>query len=288
MPGRNWLRRYIFAPNRHMAVQAALVAAGIGVILLNVQRLSPAEWRHAPAGTAGLTAISFNILLGGQPAGSALDAIEAADPDIVCLQEMTPELAKMFEARLGKLFPHRYFKPGQMTQGVGIASRHKLSGGKVLTLGLTYLPAVSATVQTQAGPIRVACVHLMPPLARFNKSVNIWDRYWRNQAIRVGQAEHLLRHLEDYHMPAIVLGDMNEWPGQAAGAVLAKAGFRDPCNAPGRHCGPTWPGQTLYWPATFRIDHILGRGINFTDAAVLEAGGSDHYPVAARFRPVAN
>lgn len=128
----------------------------------------------------------------------------------------------------------------------------------------------------------------MPPLARFKKSVNIWDRYWRNQAIRVGQAEHLASHLDGYDMPAIVLGDMNEWPGQAAGTVLAKAGFGDPCNAPGRHCGPTWPGQTLYWPATFRVDHILGRGIKFTDAAVLEAGGSDHYPVAARFRVIGN
>jgi len=153
--------------------------------------------------------------------------------------------------------PTAISNPGE--QGVGIASRHKLSGGKVLTLGLTYLPAVSATVQMQAGPIRVACVHLMPPLARFTKSVNIWDRYWRIQAIRVGQAEHLARHLDGYDMPAIVLGDMNEWPG-----------------------------QTLYWPATFRVDHILGRGIKFTDAAVLEAGGSDHYPVAARFRVIGN
>ena len=51
---------------------------------------------------------------------------------------------------------------------------------------------------------------------------------------------------------------------------------------PGRRCGPTWPGHTLNFPATFRIDYILVRGVRFADSAVLEAGGSDHYPVAAR------
>ncbi len=276
------VQRYVFTPNRRTAVLAALVAVGTGLIFLVIQRQSPEEWRRAAGAGNGLTVMSFNVLLGGQPAGPALDAIEAAAPDILCLQEMTPELAEMFKARLGKLYPHRYFKPGRMTQGMGIASRYPLLGGKVLTLGLTYLPAVSATVRLQSGEIRVACAHLMPPLARFKKSVNVWKRYFRNEAIRVGQVAELLKHLDGMDMPAIIMGDMNEWLGQAAMAELAKAGFRDSCAGPDGRCGPTWPGRTLSWPAIFRVDHILGRGVRFTDSAVLEAGGSDHYPVAAR------
>jgi endonuclease/exonuclease/phosphatase (EEP) superfamily protein YafD len=31
------------------------------------------------------------------------------------------------------------------------------------------------------------------------------------------------------------------------------------------------------------IDHILGRGLTFAKAEVLYEGGSDHYPVQARF-----
>jgi endonuclease/exonuclease/phosphatase (EEP) superfamily protein YafD len=31
------------------------------------------------------------------------------------------------------------------------------------------------------------------------------------------------------------------------------------------------------------IDHILGRGLTFAEAEVLYEGGSDHYPVQARF-----
>lgn len=259
-------------------------AAGLAVVVATViaDRPDPADWARADASQSSV--MSFNILRGGKPAGVALDAIAAAAPDILCLQEMTPQLAEMFKARLGKRYPYRYFKPGPVTQGVGIASRHPLTDGRVLTLGLTYLPAVSATVRLKSGAVRLACVHLMPPLARFKKSVNVWKRYVRNEAIRVGQVERLLDHLDAARLPAVIMGDMNEWPGQVAMAELAKAGFRDSCYGLGSDCGPTWPGRTLVWPATFRIDYILGRGVRFTDAATLEAGGSDHYPVAARFR----
>lgn len=283
--GKGWFQRYVFTPNRRTAALAVAVAVGVGIVLLIVERPPPGEWRQAMSGGEGLTVMSFNVLLGGAPSADVLDAIEAARPDILCLQELTPELAGLFKARLGKRYPHRYFKPGRMTQGVGIASRHPLGNGKLLTLGLSYLPAVSATARTDSGPIRVACIHLMPPFARFKKSVNIWKRYFRNQAIRLGQVAELLKHLDSLNMPAVIMGDMNDWPGQAAVTALAKAGFRDACHSPRSRCGPTWPGHTLSWPAIIRIDQILGRGVRFASSAVLEAGGSDHYPVAARLIP---
>lgn len=226
--------------------------------------------------------MSFNIKLGGEPPSDALNAIEAARPDVLCLQEMTPSLSERFIRRLGEEYPYRFFRPGRATQGVGIASRYPLADGRVLTLGLTYLPAVAATARTDSGPIRVACVHLMPPFARFRNSVNVWKRYLRNRGIRLGQVTELLKHLDSLDMPAVIMGDMNESPGQAAMAALAEAGFRDACRGASSRCGPTWPGPTMPWPAAIRIDHILGRDARFADAAVLEAGGSDHYPVAAR------
>lgn len=287
MSENSGFRRFVFTPNRRTAVLAALVALGAGSVFLTAQRQTPEEWRRAAAGREGLTVMSFNILMGGRPASDAIDAIAAAAPDLVCLQEMTPVLAQAFKTRLGGQYPHRYFKPGRATQGVGIASRHPLSDGKLLTLGQTFLPSVSATVRLKSGAVRVACIHLMPPIARFKKSENLWQRYFRNRSIRVDQAKRLLSHLNEVRLPAIILGDVNEWPGQAALSELAKAGFRDSCGGRRNDCGPTWPGGILSWPATFRVDHILGRGVRFTDAAVLEAGGSDHYPVVAQFRPMA-
>ena len=282
MSNDNRFQRYIFTPNRRTALLAALVAAGIGIVFLIVQRQSPGEWRNATSGGEGLTVMSFNVLKGGKPVSDAIDAVEAADPDLICLPEMTAELAAEFEARLGSRYPHRLLEPHPNAQGIGIASRHPLADGRVDMLGLRFLPSLMVTVRVPSAEIHIACIHLVPPQAGFGKSDDLWATYQINKSRRLGQIAELLKRLDGLDMPAIIMGDMNEWPGQAAVAALAEAGFRDSCYAPGGHCGPTWPGRTLSWPATFRIDYILGRDVRFADSAVLEAGGSDHYPVAAR------
>ena len=265
-----------------MVGMAAALSLGVALILAILDRPAPEAWSRTGSAGAAASILSFNVIEGGRPATAALDAIDAAAPDIVCLQEMTPQLTAAFVQRLGSRYPHRVFEPRQRTQGVGIASRYPLSGGRVLTLGLRYLPAVAADADLPAGPVHIACVHLMPPHAGFNKGGDLIKRYQRNTAIRIAQTRALLDHLAGVAGPAIVLGDMNEWPGQAAMTLFRDAGFGDACHGTGNRCGPTWPGRILPLPAMFRIDHILGRGVTFSGAAVLEAGGSDHYPVAAR------
>lgn len=282
LPYKDIVQRYIFTPNRRTAVLAVLVAVGIGIVFLTVQRQSPAEWRSATAAGEGLTIMSFNVLKGGQPVSDAIDAVAAADPDLVCLQEMTDELAAEFVARLGARYPHRLLEPHPDAQGIGIASRYELADRKVDMLGLRFLPSLAVTVRTPTLEARVACVHLVPPQAGFAHSDDWWATIQANKTLRLGQIGELLKQMDGHDMPTVIMGDMNEWPGQAAVAKLAKAGFRDSCYVPGERCGPTWPGLTLPWPATFRIDYILGRDVRFADSAVLQAGGSDHYPVVAR------
>ncbi|MCK4866462.1 MAG: hypothetical protein KAT39_00320, partial [Alphaproteobacteria bacterium] len=67
MPYKDIVQRYIFTPNRRTAVLAVLVAVGIGIVFLTVQRQPPAEWHSATAADEGLTIKSFNVLKGGQP-----------------------------------------------------------------------------------------------------------------------------------------------------------------------------------------------------------------------------
>ncbi len=246
-------------------------------------RQNASDWAGDAVEPDTLSVMSFNVLLGGRPAGDVLDAIAAASADLVCLQEMTPDFADLFEARFASVYPHRVLVPGPGVHGIGLAGRFPLTDARLLTLGLPYLPAVASTMQTAAGPVRVACVHLVPPLARFGGYDSMTDRYYLNRSIRMDQARALLQHIDSAAMPAIVVGDMNEWEGQAALAILAEAGFRNACGVPGSRCAATWPGDVGYGLAIARVDHILGRGVEFRRAAVLNAGGSDHYPVVARF-----
>lgn len=283
--GENSRLRRAFRLRRRTVVLAMALALGVGLILVILDRPTPAAWsRNGTGGQAAASILSFNVLTGGAPAEDALAAIAAAAPDIVCLQELTPKLAKAFIRHLGDRYPHRIFEPRARTQGIGIASRHPLSDSEILTLGLRYLPVAAARVKLPGGRIHVACVHFIPPHSGFGQADDLLQLYEDNKAIRVGQARSVLEHLDGVDGPAIVLGDVNEWPGQAALETLHEAGFTDACHGRRSRCGPTFPGHVVPLPALFRIDHILGRGVVFSDAAVLEAGGSDHYPLAARFR----
>jgi len=268
---------------------AVLVPAlAISALLIRPERVAPGVWAARASSESTLSVMTFNILKGGRPASDALDAIAAARPDIVCLQEMTAELAAEFETRLGARYPYRLFRPNPNAQGIGIASRYPLAGGKTDMLGLRFLPSLAVTVRAPSMAVRAVCVHLIPPQAGFRNSDDLWATYQRNKALRLRQVANLLKLFDGPDRPAVIIGDLNEWPGQAAVAELVEAGFEDSCDAAGSRCGATWPGRLLPLPATFRIDYILGRGVTFTDAATLDAGGSDHYPVAAHFaiRPV--
>lgn len=261
---------------------AVLAGAAGAAWIASASRPTPAEWAAGtPPDDAALAIMSFNVHEGGRPASETLDAIQQAAPEIVCLQELTAAFAADFERRLGARYPYRLFEPRRAVAGIGIASRRPLADARLLDLGLPTLPAAAAAIETGPGRIRIACVHLMPPHAGFRHGGDLLDRYRRNKALRLRQTDRLVEWLDAAALPAVILGDMNEWPGQAALARMAAAGFVDACGAPGARCGATWPGAIVPVPAAFRIDHIFGRGVEFSRMAVLHAGGSDHFPVAA-------
>lgn len=264
---------------------ALIAAAGLWLLAIAL-RPGPTEWAVAAGGNStagGFSIMSFNISLGGRPAAAALDAVEEANTDIVCIQELTPGLAEAFEVRFSGHYPHRLLAPGSTVHGIGIASKLPLQNSTVIKEGMAHLPAAIATVMLGGERVRIACVHLIPPHARPRKGEPFWDRYVRNEGIRMEQASIVLDSLGGDGAPAIVLGDMNEWEGQAALSLFAQVGFTNACEVRDNLCGASWPGAAVpSWPALFRIDHILGRGVRFADAAVLEAGGSDHFPAVAR------
>lgn len=269
-----------------LSVLSAMAVVGGVWILSVIGRTTPVEWSRAhDSAPGGFSIMTFNIGLGGRPPAAVLDGIEAANPDIVCIQEMTHALAVEFEKRFSALYPYRLLSPGSSVHGIGIASKFPLSNEAIIREGMSHLPAASASVALGDGLVRIACVHLIPPHARPKEGETLWQRYVRNKGIRIIQAGIVVDSFEKAGGPAIILGDMNEWSGQAALSLFTDAGFADACESLPNRCGASWPGEVMAIPALFQIDHILGRGVRFTDAAVLEAGGSDHFPVAARILP---
>ncbi|MCA2977331.1 MAG: hypothetical protein INH37_03520, partial [Myxococcaceae bacterium] len=59
--------------------------------------------------------------------------------------------------------------------------------------------------------------------------------------------------------------------------------FSRGCDLAGSACTATFPGPANPWPAVFEIDHVFARGLTFSNAHTVRAGGSDHFPVSATF-----
>lgn len=231
--------------------------------------------------------MAFNVLFKGADDAKSVKAIADEAPDVVCLTELTPAFVTRFETALAKDYPHRSFSPKAGTWGVGLASKVPLSDVRVGPVAPSKIPAMEATVTLDGQQVRLACVHLTPPVGKHKKSDTMLDQFSKNAAVRKKQAATLVARYAATKSPVVLLGDFNEEPGGEALVALEKAGWSRGCELPAARCGATFPGPAEPWPAVFAIDHVYARGLDFTDARTVREGGSDHFPVSARLvRPV--
>ncbi|MFE8604772.1 endonuclease/exonuclease/phosphatase family protein [Archangium violaceum] len=230
-------------------------------------------------------AMAYNVLYDSpaEDIEKSLDVIEREKPDILCLRELTPGFAKAFRKRLGKEYPHTVLIPRRGTWGMGIASRHPLPRTRSFAEKPHRIPGMEADVNLGGQPLKVVCVHLMAPGARHSKNESLLVSLEKNAKLRAKQGKSLMERYAHEKAPILLLGDMNEGRQADAMKAFAAAGFTHSCDGAKASCGNTWPGANTALPAVVEIDHILGRGLTFSEARVLRSGGSDHFPVRALF-----
>jgi endonuclease/exonuclease/phosphatase (EEP) superfamily protein YafD len=233
-----------------------------------------------PAPPLPFKAMAYNVLFDSTKVEESIDSIEKELPDILCLTELTSGFTQSFVKRLGEKYPHRLFEPRSGTWGVGIASRHPLRNAQSFPQKPHRMPAMEAEVLLNGRPIKVSCVHLMPPGAQHKKADDLLTSMEKNAKLRASQGAALVERYSRERMPVLLLGDMNEQRQGSALKAFTEAGFLHSCDGPGASCGPTWPRMGLSFLGA-EIDHILGRGLTFAQAKVLNEGGSDHSPVRA-------
>ncbi len=227
-----------------------------------------------------ITAMTFNVRAGFGADGRwdlerVARAIEAENPDVVVLQEVTrgwilasgTDEAVWLSQRLGMRY---LFGPGAGDlHGNLLLSRYEVDGSSY-RYAAAYpgsLPrgAIVAQLATDAGPLLVLGTHLDHPEGA--------------AATRLAQAEELVR-LGAVDRPSIVLGDLNAEISAPELRPLFAAGYLD---APGRlgDSAATWPT----WAPRRRIDHVLvGPSVTALSARTPTVAASDHLPVVVRIR----
>ncbi len=246
--------------------------------------LDPATTGTSAQAAASYSVMAFNVLYRGANEEKNLQAIADTQPDILCLRELVPGFAGRFAQRLKDDYPHRRYRryPPRPAWGVGIASKFPITEWRVFRERPYTIPAADALVTIGGTEVRVVCVHLIPPMARYSRGQPAWETIERNRDLRRRQAKYLSFRYRDERRPVLMLGDFNEDVDEPALDFLDEQGFKNSCAIEADRCQDTWPAVTVF-PAAFRFDHILGRNLSFVSSRVVEQGGSDHYPVLAEF-----
>ena len=224
-----------------------------------------------------LEVMAYNVLFKGADDTKTLQAIAEESPDVLCITELTTPFAKKFDARFPTQYPHRKLVPKPGATGVGIYSRYPLTAVDAFPLPPYQRATLHATIDWNGNKLDAVCLHLTPPKVDGYKL-----KSWNDEKRRT-EGAHLVKRLgKNGPRPTLVLGDFNEDLDGPALTALQTIGFKPACSGT---CWGTFPGPALSAvPAIFHIDHITGRGVTFSDARTVRAGGSDHYPVSATLR----
>lgn len=237
-----------------------VVTAGILVALL----LPRAIGNDQPqARGQAVTIFSANLLAGAAEAEPLLAAIERNDPDIVALQEATPEnLATLKAAGVMKDLPYSSGVPAFGTRGYFTLSRWPL---KVIP-GSGLLGDNWPEMRVGSTGMIFRNIHPSPPL-----------KYGNTPRWKAALAE-----IPSSRGNRFISGDFNSTLDHRAFRAVLDRGYRDAADETGNGFKWTW---VVTRTGRLVIDHVLvPPGVAVQSFEVIDLPGSDHNAVVARLR----
>jgi endonuclease/exonuclease/phosphatase (EEP) superfamily protein YafD len=219
-----------------------------------------------------LTVMTYNVEFDNPDRAATIDAIAAADADVVLLQEVTRDWQRELVARLGKAYPHRSFRIGPRgPTGMAVLSKRAIVAEEIVASPV-YAFAQRLEIDAPFGRVQLLNLHLRPAIDRGS-----WIRgYFTTPPLRMREIAAFWPHVRR-GVPTIVAGDFNEEAGAGVLAFLAARGLA--------RVVPDGPRTWHYVDGTHEvlaldIDHVaIGAELEGKDAHVLDVGTSDHRPV---------
>ncbi len=212
--------------------------------------------------------------------------VAEVQPDIVCLQECSPDVAAIFNADWNVV------QAGELL----VASKDKLEKLDVLTRDLPsrWPRSIGLLVRaTHAGhTINVATMHLFSPryglaeMTDWRTLIAPWrrDTLLEQTEYRRRENEQASRWLAGRDSPLVIAGDFNT-PTSSRIYRASWGGYQNAFTQAGFGLGHTVSLQQGGLRFTSRVDHILSTAdFQFSTCHVGPDVGSDHLPVVAKVR----
>jgi len=190
----------------------------------------------APA-SSGLRVLTYNLLGSQGYTGPALAVLRAEEADVVCLQELTPNLAQAIRDGLSAMYPYQYLDPVAGVEGMGVLSKIPLRP-RVHDLGAGWVGKPQVFKGDFDGRAFVL-VNFHMPAFDLRSQVALTEGFLQRET----RARALLGFVQAQDMPVILCGDANATPLSTAYRLLREGGLQDAWREAGWGFGNTFPGS---------------------------------------------
>ncbi len=239
-----------------------------------------------------MTVMTFNIWGGSQSSETARVIVENGVPDIVVLQEVTPEMAGVLLEEIGDLYPYRLLAPESTYRGMAVLSRFPLTEIEIPHLAHPWWEVQAVRVEADAGPFKLYNVHphATNVLVYIEGDMEVAAEVRSSMAIRQQLIEALVADFSQRAGPIVVVGDFNS-TDQSDVYALMRRHLTDVHRASGWGLGHTFPAYggsfrgIPIFPLQMRLDMVfLSRDFRAARTWVSGTyGESDHRPLLAEF-----
>jgi endonuclease/exonuclease/phosphatase family metal-dependent hydrolase len=222
---------------------------------------------------------TYNVLTGTHDVPQTVKVIRRMDADVVALQELSPQGARLLDRALKRDYRYRQF-----TDGVAIVSRFPLRNSRYQHSQRGINGFLFTEVESPGGRFQVASLHLDP--------LHLWtsrDKWSLLQQLLWGQGEIHRAEVKQISdalkpgLPTVLAGDFNS-ASHAALDELRKQGLTDSFAEVTPHPDrtPTLHFKLFGLSMGRRIDYILhDASFKTFESQVLPGPPSDHDPVVS-------
>ena len=251
-----------------------VVALGVDVIRTWWDSAQATARSDMGDGDAAVRVVFSNLSIRNDDTGKFFAWLKVSEPDVVVATEVSPRHVAQMAGAMAE-YPFRMLEPREHPFGLVVYSRYPISGEAVTELaGLAggAPPArvpimVTVGVETPAGTLNVAGLHLFPPMTPQLLA-------WRNEQLAI--AGEVFTEVD---APKLVVGDFNTTPWSAR-----LRAYRSENELSGFNTRATWPVWLGF--AGIPIDHaFVSRDVRILKIETGPNIGSDHRPVLIDVEP---